>query len=223
MTTTNVRVLVLALACVTLSGLVFGQSPQIITTSLTGATASQSYSASLLATGGTTPYAWSIASGSLPNGLSLDPNAGAISGIPDTAGASSFTVQVTDANSLTATQSLSIAVAPMINGVSPLSGPVNTVVTISGAGFGTIQGTVTFNGTAATTFSSWNPTSIVVAVPAGASTGNVVVTVGGVARLHGLYLRNTDLELHSYGKPVCCAVVPDGDIAEQRHRAACRR
>jgi hypothetical protein len=40
---------------------------------------------------------------------------------------------------------------------------------------------VTFNGTPATSITSWSPTAIVAAVPAGATTGNVVVTVNGVA------------------------------------------
>jgi Bacterial Ig domain/IPT/TIG domain len=55
-------------------------------------------------------------------------------------------------------------------------------VTISGANFGATQGTSTvkFNGTTATP-TSWSATSIVAPVPAGATTGNVVVTVGGVA------------------------------------------
>ena len=55
-------------------------------------------------------------------------------------------------------------------------------VTIAGANFGTTKGTstVTFNGTTATP-TSWSATSIVVPVPSGATTGNVVVTVGGVA------------------------------------------
>ena len=56
------------------------------------------------------------------------------------------------------------------------------VVTITGANFGATQGTSTvkFNGTAATP-TSWSATSIVAPVPTGATTGNVVVTVGGVA------------------------------------------
>ncbi len=72
------------------------------------------------------------------------------------------------------------AVTPKITGVSPSSGPANTQVTINGTTFGSSQGgsTVTFNGTSATP-SSWSDTSIVVAVPIGATTGNVVVTVSG--------------------------------------------
>ena len=71
---------------------------------------------------------------------------------------------------------------PSITSLNPTSGPVGTVVTITGTNFGSSQGTstVTFNGTAATP-TSWSATSIVAPVPSGATTGNVVVTVGGVA------------------------------------------
>ncbi|PYT73091.1 MAG: hypothetical protein DMG39_07770, partial [Acidobacteria bacterium] len=54
---------------------------QVTTTQLPGATWSGAYNAPLAASGGTTPYAWSLASGSLPNGLSLS-SSGAISGTP---------------------------------------------------------------------------------------------------------------------------------------------
>src|SRR5271157_1284287 len=72
--------------------------------------------------------------------------------------------------------------APGITSLNPTSGLVGASVTITGANFGATQGTstVTFNGTAATP-TSWNGTGIVAPVPAGATTGNVVVTVGGVA------------------------------------------
>jgi Protein of unknown function (DUF4038)/IPT/TIG domain/Putative collagen-binding domain of a collagenase len=74
------------------------------------------------------------------------------------------------------------ASAPSISSLNPNSGPVGTSVTIAGTNFGSAQGTSTvrFNGTAATA-TSWSATSIVALVPAGATTGSVVVTVGGVA------------------------------------------
>ena len=70
--------------------------------------------------------------------------------------------------------------APSITSLSPTSAVVGTSVTITGTNFGATQGTSTvkFNGTAATP-TSWSATSIVAPVPAGATTGNVVVTVGG--------------------------------------------
>jgi hypothetical protein len=72
--------------------------------------------------------------------------------------------------------------SPNITTLTPASGSVGTSVTIAGTNFGATQGasTVTFNGIAGTP-TTWNATSIVVSVPAGAITGNVVVTVGGIA------------------------------------------
>src|SRR6266403_2088618 len=72
--------------------------------------------------------------------------------------------------------------APTVTSLSPTSGVIGTPVTIMGANFGAAQGTstVTFNGIAATP-TGWSATSIGVKVPAGATTGNVVVTVGGMA------------------------------------------
>jgi YD repeat-containing protein len=70
---------------------------------------------------------------------------------------------------------------PIIGGLSSTTGAVGASITISGAGFGSSQGTstVSFNGTGATP-TSWNTGSIVVPVPSGAATGNVVVTVSGI-------------------------------------------
>lgn len=71
---------------------------------------------------------------------------------------------------------------PNITSLNPTSGPVGTSITMNGTNFGTSQGnsTIKFNGTAATP-SSWSSTSIVAPVPTGATSGYVVVTVGGVA------------------------------------------
>src|SRR5258708_7768688 len=71
---------------------------------------------------------------------------------------------------------------PSIANLNPTSGVAGASVTITGANFGTTQGssTVQFNGTVATP-TSWSATSIVVPVPTGATTGNVVVTVASIA------------------------------------------
>jgi YD repeat-containing protein len=67
-----------------------------------------------------------------------------------------------------------------ISSLSPTSGAIGASVTISGSGFGSSQGsnTIKFNGVTATA-TSWKNTTIVATVPSGATTGNVVVTVGG--------------------------------------------
>lgn len=61
----------------------------------------QRYRAELVATNGVAPYSFSIASGSLPGGLTLSPN-GIISGTPTSAGQSTVTFRVIDATGVTA-------------------------------------------------------------------------------------------------------------------------
>ncbi|RMD79932.1 MAG: hypothetical protein D6809_02435, partial [Gammaproteobacteria bacterium] len=90
--------------------LVVNAPPAILTTSLPDATAGVSYVETLAVSGGAAPLTWSLAAGSLPPGLSLDPATGTISGTPTTSGSYSFTVQVTDANGATATQALTLNV-----------------------------------------------------------------------------------------------------------------
>ncbi len=71
------------------------------------------YSASLSASGGTPPYAWSILQGSLPPGLSLS-SSGVIAGTATGTASGPVTFQVSDASSprLTKTVQLSITVNP---------------------------------------------------------------------------------------------------------------
>jgi subtilisin family serine protease len=85
--------------------------PAIDTTSLPGGSLGSAYSATLQASGGTTPYAWSLASGSLPPGLTLGGGTGAVTGTPTSAGTFAFTARVADALGQTATRALSIFVA----------------------------------------------------------------------------------------------------------------
>jgi subtilisin family serine protease len=85
--------------------------PVITTTSLPGGTVGVSYSQTLQASGGTPPYSWSLESGGLPAGLTLNASTGAITGTPTSGVTSSFTVKVTDTATQSDTQALSIAVA----------------------------------------------------------------------------------------------------------------
>lgn len=82
---------------------------RIVTASLPPGVKSQPYTASLAATGGPTPYAWSVVLGSLPPGLQLN-SAGVLSGSPKTSGTYSFSVQGRDAIAQTSEQSYSIVV-----------------------------------------------------------------------------------------------------------------
>ena len=100
--------------------------PSITTTTLADATNTQGYNASLAATGGTPPYAWSIQSGALPNGLSLNSSTGALSGTPSASpGAYTVTVRVDDAALQNATKQLSIDVAdPLAVTTTSLAGGI---------------------------------------------------------------------------------------------------
>jgi hypothetical protein len=55
------------------------------------------YSQSVTASGGTAPYIYAVASGTLPNGLILNPSTGLISGVPAQSGLFTFTIRATDA------------------------------------------------------------------------------------------------------------------------------
>ncbi len=102
--------------------------------------------------------------------------------VPVPAGATTGNVVVSISGIVSNGINFTVTLPPSITSLSPTSGLVGTSVTISGTNFGATQGTstVTFNGTPATP-TSWSAPSIVVPVPNGATTGNVVVTVGGVA------------------------------------------
>jgi len=68
----------------------------------------------LQASGGVTPYVWSMATGQLPLGLSLNASTGVISGTPSASGTYGFTAAVRDSESTpqTASQALQLTVAP---------------------------------------------------------------------------------------------------------------
>jgi hypothetical protein len=88
-------------------------APLAITTrSLPHAAADHAYSQQLTAAGGTGPYSWSLASGRLPTGITLN-REGALRGEPWAAGTYTFTVRAADSAwpAQSVTQRLSITVA----------------------------------------------------------------------------------------------------------------
>jgi hypothetical protein len=107
--------------------------PLVILTSgdLTRGTVSAPYFATLQALGGRSPYTWSIASGTLPPGLLLDPATGVIAGVPTEFGAFSFAVTLRDSQPESVTSgTLRIIVDPaplLITSTGDLTGgQVNT-------------------------------------------------------------------------------------------------
>jgi hypothetical protein len=85
----------------------------ITTATLPDWMATFAYTQTVQATGGVSPFTWSVRSGSLPHGLLLansSSNSVMIAGAPDVAGATAFTIQVTDAKNRIATQAYSIQI-----------------------------------------------------------------------------------------------------------------
>ncbi|HTT33968.1 MAG TPA: Ig-like domain repeat protein [Methylomirabilota bacterium] len=135
------------------------------------ATVGQAYSFQLTEVGGVSPFTWSITSGSLPAGLSLNSSTGLISGTPTAAvvaaakvaspsqplviNTSNITIQVIDSGSpqLKASQVLAFAVSgkaststALTSSANPSSSGQNVTftATVSSASPGTPTGTVTF-------------------------------------------------------------------------------
>jgi hypothetical protein len=95
----------------------------VTSTSLPAGATQAPYSQTLTATGGTPPYAWSVTAGSLPNGLTLQVPTGALAGTPTVTGVFTFTVTVTDANSVTAQKQFTLSIGTGITFATPASLP----------------------------------------------------------------------------------------------------
>src|SRR5206468_941458 len=82
----------------------------VSSTSLPGGAVGAPYAATLAATGGSPPYVWSVASGSLPPGLTLS-SPGALTGTPTLAGQWSVGLRIQDAAGRTAAATFAIAIS----------------------------------------------------------------------------------------------------------------
>jgi hypothetical protein len=120
-------------------------------------TVGSAYSASVAASGGTGPYSYSLASGALPPGLTLNTSTGAIAGSPTTGGNFAFSIRVTDSKGATALSSCATSCGGTVtwNLVNPV-GNVGTSqpytvnnLTVTAYGY-----TGTTNGTAASLYAN---------------------------------------------------------------------
>lgn len=104
---------------------------------LTQGTVGAAYTVTITAADGLAPYTWSLASGSLPDGLSLDTTSTAItttiSGVPTLAGTYSFSLTVSGALGTSATKAFTLRAAAPASVAGRPSGAVNGIT--EGASF----------------------------------------------------------------------------------------
>jgi hypothetical protein len=154
----------------------------VTTTSLNAGVVGFAYNKPLASTGGSGGNVWSIPSGALPAGLSLNASTGTISGTPTAAGTSQFSIKVTDSNNDAATVNFSLTIANPISitTTSLPSGSVGTAynqtVAVSGgvaplmfslAVPGSLQGPLQLN----------SSTGAITGTPTGFGTSNFTVVV----------------------------------------------
>ena len=96
-------------------------------TALPNGTAGILYSETISASGGTAPYTFSVASGSLPPGLFLNATTGEISGTPITMGIYSFEIRVKDADCCLAFMTYTLIINCPIITITPTTLPNGTV------------------------------------------------------------------------------------------------
>jgi hypothetical protein len=97
-----------------------GTSGQTAAQSLPDATLNQAYSATLPASGGVAPYAWTVLSGSPPPGLAVASATGAVSGTPATVGTFNFSY-TTDSSPAPATVTLAQIRVLTAGGLMPMA------------------------------------------------------------------------------------------------------
>jgi hypothetical protein len=174
------------------------QPPCITTTELPPAELNTPYAATLEAVGGTAPYTWSIASGSLPPGLSLSSD-GPITGTPTATGTFSFSLEVVDSLGASArvTQSLEVTVETNVPGywLGAADGGVFTF------------GSATFHGSAV----GLHPVAPVVGMAASPTGGYwLVASDGGVFSFGAPFFGS--LAGQALGAPIVgMAATPEGD------------
>ena len=123
----TVRVVTLGISAST--SYTYNAGPALLFPPPPGGEVGVAYSDQLTVTGGTSPFTWSVSSGSLPPGVTLGASTGLLSGTPTTAGSYAFTVKVTDSSGLSSTEpvTMTIIAGPSLSFPAPPGGWTNTV------------------------------------------------------------------------------------------------
>jgi hypothetical protein len=85
----------------------------MVTTSLPDGHVNEAYSAAMTVAGGLQPYAWTLTSGAMPVGLTMQSSKGQIRGAPAALGTFSFVIEVSDSSGQTVSEAYSIVIAAL--------------------------------------------------------------------------------------------------------------
>ncbi|MFO0799159.1 MAG: Ig-like domain-containing protein [Gemmataceae bacterium] len=91
------------------------------------------YSQTVTVAGGVAPYLFSVSTGALPDGLTLDANSGAITGMPSVANTFNFTVTATNGAGRAGSRAYSVVVAPSasVSSIVRTAGPDTNAAAVS--------------------------------------------------------------------------------------------
>ncbi|HEX3680842.1 MAG TPA: putative Ig domain-containing protein, partial [Galbitalea sp.] len=156
--------------------LTMDKAPEMVVPSLPDATVATTYLSGVYATGNPAPT-YTVSAGELPDGLTLDPISGVVSGTPTTAGPISFTITATSsAGSDALAYTVNVAPAP------PVAPSItSTSATLAGEVIGTpYSATVAASGTGPITFSVTAG-----ALPAGLTLDTATGVMSGIPTVAG--------------------------------------
>ena len=149
----------------------------ITTTSLPSGQINVAYSSTLASTGGTSPFTWTVTSGTLPTGLTLNASTGAITGTPTVSVTSTpLTFQVKDSSSpqQTKTVSLTLSIASATLTITTTSLPSGQINVAYSSTLASTGGTSPFTWSVT---SGTLPTGLTLNASTGAITGTPTVSV----------------------------------------------
>uniref|UniRef100_Q01UF3 Ig family protein n=1 Tax=Solibacter usitatus (strain Ellin6076) TaxID=234267 RepID=Q01UF3_SOLUE len=176
------------------------------------ATVGSAYSSTLAVQGGTASFTFSIVSGSLPPGLTLNPTTGAITGTPTATGTYTFTSKVVDANGTSDTAQCGIVV---------VASPVNLDCGSCGSNRATLGTAYTSKLTVSGGKASYAYSIISGALPAGITLKSDG-TISGTPTATGTFTFTSKVvDANGYTDTATCTIVVDGGTPVNLDCGAC--
>jgi uncharacterized repeat protein (TIGR03803 family) len=193
----------------------------ITTANLPDATVGQNYSQTLTATGGTAPYTWSVTSGNLPPGLTLEGPNGIISGKPSQFGTYTFTIQAQDNSvtpeTITAVLTMTVNTGLAVNPTTLPQGLIGTaysqVISVTG---GIAPYTLTIPASSLPDGLAFNAaTSTISGTPTKVGTSNLTLSVADAENPQATTTQNYAITVVSTALTVSSVTLPQAGVSQQ--------